>query len=82
MLLNTQLTGSHVYDTNFRLRFLMIFLIGVVAIGSVVYWRSQLIFSQEYVEFPQDNRRVREKHLPVKASASTERLEKELHQDE
>jgi hypothetical protein len=60
------LIGDRVTTGNFRLRFFLIFFSGIVALGSVLYWRSQLLWSQEYVEFPQDYPKVRQKHLPLK----------------
>lgn len=52
-MLYSDLSGSRVSDGNFRVRFLLIFFGGLVALGSIVYWRSQLLVSQEYVDFPQ-----------------------------
>ena len=46
------ITGSAVYDGNFRLRFCIIMIMGIMAFGSVMYWRSQLLLSSEYVDIP------------------------------
>jgi hypothetical protein len=52
-MLYSDLSGNRVTDGSFRVRFLLIFFSGLVALGSVIYWRSQLLISQEYVDFPQ-----------------------------
>ena len=69
------LGGDKVYVSNFRLRFFLVFLAGLLAFASIIYWRSQLYVSQEYVEFPQHKKTLR-----APAGKSTERLEKELKQ--
>lgn len=52
-MLYSDLGGTGIYGSNFRLRFLFIFLAGLLVFGSITYWRSQLLLSQEYVDFPQ-----------------------------
>lgn len=44
------LQGSGLSDTNTRLRFFLIVFMGLIAMGSVLYWRSQLISTTEYVD--------------------------------
>jgi len=46
------ITGSDVRDPNFRLRFFVIIFMGVMAFGAVLFWRSKLLLSQEYVDIP------------------------------
>lgn len=46
------IAGSSIKSKNIRLRFLMIVLLGIGAFGAVLYWRSQALISQEYVEIP------------------------------
>ena len=46
------ISGYRVYDANFRLRFFIIVFMGIMALGAVLYWRSQLLLSSEYVDFP------------------------------
>jgi hypothetical protein len=77
------LTGTGVRDPNIRLRFFFIILAGIIAGGSILYWRSQLLWNQEYVEFPQDYPRVRKAHLPKKVSKSiqTNQIEQELNNE-
>lgn len=43
--------GSGLHDKNARLRFLIYIFIGVIAFGSVLYWRTVTLDSAEYVEF-------------------------------
>lgn len=38
-------------DKNVRLRFLMYIFLGVIAFGSLLYWRTAALDSAEYVEF-------------------------------
>lgn len=46
------LYGWGVKDSNFRLRFFSIVFMGLMAFGAVLYWRSQLLLSSEYVDVP------------------------------
>lgn len=42
--------GTGLHDKNARLRFLVYVFLGVAAFGSLLYWRTQLMVSAEYVE--------------------------------
>ncbi len=42
------LQGSGLHDKNVRLRFLVYIFMGVIALGSILYWRTQLIVVAEY----------------------------------
>ena len=42
--------GSGLQDKNVRLRFFIYVFMGVIALSSVLYWRSQLLVTSEYVE--------------------------------
>jgi len=78
------LGGARVADSNFRLRFCLIIFSGIVALGSILYWRSKLLVSQEYVDFPQHKTKPTSL-LKVKAPATTEqnqRLEKDLNNEQ
>lgn len=44
--------GSRTKDPNFRLRILLILLVGITCFGAILYWRTELFASQEYIEFP------------------------------
>lgn len=43
--------GSGLSDKNVRLRFLSYIFMGVLAFGAILYWRTQLMLTTEYVEF-------------------------------
>lgn len=42
------LQGSGLHDKNARLRFFIYAFMGIMALGSVLYWRTQLLFVSEY----------------------------------
>lgn len=42
--------GSGLHDKNARLRFLVYIFFGIVAFGSLLYWRTAALDSAEYVE--------------------------------
>ena len=44
--------GTHLIDSNPRLRFFMIFAGGIVALVAIIYWRQQTLKQADYVEFP------------------------------
>ena len=46
------LIGSGVNDPNFLLRFSFLIFAGVIAFGSILFWRSQVLFAAEYQEMP------------------------------
>ncbi len=43
--------GSGLSDKNVRLRFLSYIFVGVLAFGAILYWRTQLMVTTEYVDF-------------------------------
>lgn len=46
------IAGNHLKDPNFRLRILLIIFIGLAMSTVILYWRTQYLVSQEYIEFP------------------------------
>ncbi len=44
--------GNQVKDANYVLRFALIAFMGIIATGSVLFWRSQLFLASEYQEMP------------------------------
>jgi hypothetical protein len=46
------LIGSGVKDPNFLLRLSFLAFVGIIAFGSVLFWRTQLLFASEYQEMP------------------------------
>jgi len=46
------LTGYAVKDPNYVLRFAIIIFMGVIAVGSVLFWRSETLMASDYQEFP------------------------------
>jgi hypothetical protein len=50
--------GTSLKDSNVRLRFFTIILIGVIAFAAVLYWRHQTLVSAEYVEFDIPHRKA------------------------
>lgn len=41
-----------VRDPNYRLRFGFIVMLGLLAFGTLLYWRGALLFAADYQEFP------------------------------
>ncbi len=48
----SDLYGSDVKDPNFVLRFSLIVFMGIIAFGSVLFWRSSLLFVSQYEDMP------------------------------
>ncbi len=46
------LIGSGVKDANFLLRLSFLVFAGIIAFGSVLFWRTELLFASEYQEMP------------------------------
>lgn len=48
--------GSGLHDPNARFRFLAVVFMGIVAFGSVLYWRQAELSNAEYVQIDTHNR--------------------------
>jgi len=46
------ISGNKMHDPNFRLRFLLLVFCGIIAGAAILYWRTEILASQEYIEFP------------------------------
>lgn len=57
------LTGSLIHDANPRFRMYLVVVVGIFALGSVLFWRAQLFVSADYVELPDHGKTV--KHTKV-----------------
>ena len=53
------LTGSAIHDASPRFRMYLVVVVGIFALGSVLFWRAQLFVSAEYVELPDHGKTVR-----------------------
>lgn len=59
------LTGAGVKDPNFSLRLMIITVMSVMAFGAVLFWRSKLMLSAEYVEVPAARHLKQPKNKPL-----------------
>jgi hypothetical protein len=55
--LHMGIQGSNLKSTNNQLRFYLIIFGGLIAFGSVFYWRQQTLKQAEYVDLPQPHTR-------------------------
>jgi hypothetical protein len=79
----SNLTGYSVKDPNYVLRLVCIVFMGVLAIGSVMFWRSQLLFASEYQEMPVTHQELKvKKENGVKQQKMLAGLQKKLMQDQ
>lgn len=46
------IAGQKMHDPNIRLRLLLLVFGGLVASAALLYWRSEYLVSQEYIDFP------------------------------
>jgi len=53
------IVGYRVNDPNYVLRFSVIVFMGIMAFGSVLFWRSQLLFTADYQEMPLTHEQLR-----------------------
>ena len=53
------LTGYRVGDSNYILRFSVIVFMGILAFGTVLAWRSSLLYAAEYQEMPVTHEQLR-----------------------
>ncbi len=64
------LYGSDVKDPNFVLRFSVIVFMSIMAFGSVLFWRSTLLFASEYQDLPVTHEQIRIKNENIKKQKS------------
>lgn len=69
------LAGSAVSDINVRFRLYSFVFIGLIAFGSILYWRANLLLSSEYVELPDHNKFVKSKTLSKGLKVETTSIE-------
>lgn len=50
------LAGSNVGMANYQLRFFLIIFLGIMAFGSVLYWRQKTLEVSTYTDFPTRSR--------------------------
>ena len=62
------LQGSGLHEKNVRLRFFAYIFMGIIALGSVLYWRTQLMVNAEYGEV------VPVKNEKMKKPSTTDKL--------
>ncbi len=55
----TGMKGWGVSDNNIKLRFFIIFFAGIVVLGAILFWKSQLLFVSEYQEFPKTQYQIK-----------------------
>jgi hypothetical protein len=67
------LIGSSVRDPNYILRFSVIVFMGIIAFGSVLMWRSSLLFASEYQEMPVTHEQIRIKKENEKKQQSLQK---------
>ena len=67
------LIGSSVRDPNYILRFSVIVFMGIIAVGSVLMWRSALLFASEYQEMPVTHEQIRIKKENEKKQQSLQK---------
>lgn len=48
----SDIAGYRVRDPNYLLRFALLIFAGVSALGAILSWRSQILFTAEYQEMP------------------------------
>ena len=60
------MTGSSVSNPNRRLHFFGIVFIGILAFGSVLYWRQKSLVAAEYTDFPKHEKKADKAQLRSK----------------
>lgn len=65
--------GSSVRDPNYILRFSVIVFMGILSFGSVLMWRSSLLFASEYQEMPVTHEQIRIKKENEKKQQSLQK---------
>ena len=77
------LWGDSIHEKNMRLRFYAISLIAVLFFAVILYWRSELIYSQDYVEFvPLSDHASITRNQPLNSSEQADELRKEMNNEQ
>lgn len=72
------LLGPQVRDPNYKLRFCLIVLVGLLAFGSLLLWKGQMLFAAEYQEMPITHSEVK---IKKENRSIQEKMKKKLTQD-
>ncbi len=59
------IAGQKMHDPNIRLRLLLLVFGGLVASAALLYWRSEYLVSQEYIDFPSKKHITIQQHSNV-----------------
>lgn len=51
-MFSDNIAGSAIHDANPRFRMYLVVTVAVGALGSVLFWRSQLLIASDYVDLP------------------------------
>lgn len=60
-MFSSGMTGSLIHDASPRFRMYLVVVVGIFALGSVLFWRAQLFVASEYVDLPEHGRTL--KHM-------------------
>lgn len=63
MLFGDGIAGSGIHDSSARFRMYLVVTVGLFALGSVLYWRSQNLLAADYVELPDHAQTVKKAPL-------------------
>ncbi len=78
----SNLIGSNVKNSNYILRLALLFFVGLTAFGSVVFWKSQLMFASEYQEFPKthEQMKVRKENILIRAKMARQFIPSQIEE--
>jgi hypothetical protein len=68
--------GYQVKDPNFRLRFSLIVIMGLLAFGSILFWRGSVLFAAEYQDLPVTHEQIKIKNSNQKKQKALESKQK------
>ena len=72
------LIGSDVHDANMQLRLCLIVFCGIIAFGSIVFWKTSLLANAEYQEMPTTHEQLKIK----KHNLQEQLMQKQINQED
>lgn len=69
-MFGNNIAGSGIHDASPRFRMYLIVTVAVGALGSVLFWRSQLLLASDYVDLPEHGKVVQKMQAKMQAQQS------------
>lgn len=71
-MFSDNIAGSGIHDASPRFRMYLVVTVAIGALGSVLFWRSQLLVASDYVDLPDHNKVLHQARLTLQTQQESE----------